>query len=144
MLVAARACKMTVSKTAAMSDRRSAGARARYVAALELGLDHRRQQLRDKQRVAVARVVDRDAQQCGGDRGVPLREAQHGEPGCGSLPYSTRVVERRRGGGEIAAPQLDLSDLVPRLTDVQRIQAFQQPHRLRSADSAATQSPRTE
>ena len=102
----------------------------RHVSAIELSLDNGRQELRDDKRVAVARVVDCDAQQCGGDRGVPLREAQHGEPRLWILAVLTRAFERRRGGGEIAAPQLDLADLIPALTDVQRIQAFQQLHRV--------------
>ena len=39
------------------------------------------------------------------------------------------AFERRAGGGEVSAPQLDLAELVPRLADVIDVIAFERDHR---------------
>ena len=77
-------------------------------------------------------------------RFVALGDAQHREAGLRVLAVARGALERIGGGGEVAAPELDLAELVPRL-------ARRAPgsHRssatiaARSSDSAPAQSPRS-
>ena len=103
--------------------------RTLLVAARELHFDHRGQQLSDREGIGVARVVHRHPQQRRRRSGVALCKSQHRKAGLRILLMGRGALERISGRGEITTPQLDLTELVPSLTDMTRRPAFERDHR---------------